>query len=93
MSQNKHQNNPHHNCNGNCPHHKHEREGFVNGAIVHIEKHPTITIPIEEYEMLIRISERVEIVAGYVLDHHYPNDITILRILGVDEPAKGSEES
>ena len=91
MSQNKRQSNQHRNCSGNCQHHK--QDGFCS-AIVHIEKHPTVTVPLDEYEMLIRISERAEIVVGYVLDCDYGvSKKAILGILGADEPKKGGEES
>lgn len=92
MSQNKHQNHKNHNCNGNCQHRKQERIGFGVPTVVQIEQRPAVTISLDEYEELIRVSERAEIVARYVAGSKYsPDKEMVLEILGVEEAEEGGE--
>lgn len=86
MSQNKHQNRKNHKHGSNCQHRKQEHIGFGVPAVVQIEPQPVVTVPLDEYEELIRMSERAEIVARYVAESKYsPDKHMVLSILGTNE--------
>lgn len=68
----------------NHKNHKQERVGFCT---------PAVTIPIDKYDELIRVSERAEIVARYVTGSTYnPDKRMVLELLRVEEAEEGGEE-
>lgn len=54
---------------------------------------PTVTIPIKEYETLIRESEQVAIIKGLLVKSEYISTGDLRVILNVEKPEEGKEEN
>ena len=85
MSQNKHQ--KQHPCDRQC---KHNDWGM---PVIEIGERITVTLPLEEYEALVRVAERAEAVVRYINSCEYgSDDDTVLAILDHDAEEGGAEE-
>ena len=51
-----------------------------------------VTISIEEYEKLVRDSERLLAITNYAKSKKYVNDDDVRSILGIEKTEEGSEE-
>jgi len=90
MSRNKH----HHNFNDKLPYSQKKSRRFDIPVSVQIEQVPTITIPVDEYESLVRITERAEAAARYIISSQYgPDKNILLTILDAVDTDEGGDDA